>query len=393
MEMHGIEHDYCNACVKAVIAAYRSVMEVPAQLALNKTDYGKGDTLGLDAIPEIIISESIKDYDANAILITEEITEADRKRWPNVSDPVLQPLMLFSDPTDRSKFLKKFFEKISKNDPTAKIGKLMAKTDCVKVWESMFEKSESPATITGATIAITCVRKGAIIFSVILNYITETIFVASPIGVFHMKLPKPFGSKIKIIDLDHVLKNGKILSFPSAKETCKSSDDFMNYVTFLGKKGYEENFANSMIFVDNPREFLHHTEPGGPARILYLSELQKDNKPIGFIMANGEKIGEWIHWLAFVKFATKKKGGPALRVFEIAVKRPMTKAGILMSTTTPYSIFREKGSSTFLDISRLRNFDQPNKFRSMLVITPFDNASIVHIMMQHAYREIKPSIS
>ncbi len=392
MKMHGIERDYCNEATIAVIAANRAVLESPAKLALERTEnYGKGDTIGLDATPEIVISERLKSYDPNAIIITEEISEDDRARWPIISDPVLQPLMLFSDPTDRSKFLRLFIEKISKGHPTVKVGELMATRNCIRIWQTMFETPESPATITGATISITCLRKGVIIFSVILNYITQTIFIACPSGVYYMKLPKYNDKSVRLINLDYVLKHGQILNFPAASETCIEPDDYKRFVTFLGKEGYEENFNNSMIFVENPRDFLHHTEPGGPARILYLSDLQRGHGPIGFIMANGEKIGEWIHWLAFVKFAQKPSGGPALRVFEVAVKRPMTKAGILMSTTRPYSIFSNAGDSTFLNISPLRNFAQPNLFRSMLVVTPNDNETITGIMRQRGYREIRPA--
>lgn len=392
MQMHGIEHDYCTEVVKVVIAANKALLESPAKLALEKSDnYGKGDTIGLDATPEIVIFERLKNYDPNSILITEEISKDDRARWPIISDPILQPLMLFSDPTDRSKYLRKFIERISKRNLTESVGKLMEKRNCIRTWQSMFDAPESPATITGATVSVTCLRKGAIIFSVILNYITQTIFVACPSGVYHMKLPKYNDRSLKQVDLDYILENGEILQFLSASETCTNPEDYKRFVTFLGKEGYEENFNNSMIFVENPHDFLHHTEPGGPARILYLSELQRNYGPIGFIMANGEKIGEWIHWLAFVKFAQRRTGGPALRVFEVAVKRPMNKAGILMSTTRPYSIFSDDDGKTFLNVSPLRNFEQPNKFRSMLVVTPYDNETITGIMRHRGYREIRPA--
>ena len=146
-----------------------------------------------------------------------------------------------------------------------------------------------------------------------------------------------------------------------------------------------------MIFVKNPDDFLHHTEPGGPARALYLSELQNGHSPVGFILANGEKIGEWIHWLAFAKYARNHEGGKALKVFEISIERPWTKDGILMSTSRPYSIFRGRDKDAYFDISQLRNFLTPSKFRSMIVVTPYDNDWIIFKMQQHNYREVSSS--
>lgn len=381
-QMQGIEGAYCDVCIGAAIAAWQNLMESPVTEAINKVKRGKGDTLGLDAIPEIIMSGRVAEFDSHALFITEEVGKTAKSRWPTDSDPAKQPLMFFVDPTDRSKQLKRFFEKISTNRPTAKIGRLMAENDCIGDWEKMFEV---PAPITGATTAITCIRKGSIIFSVILNYITQTIYVATPIDVCLLKLPAYTDSTLEKIDLAYIVKHGHPLVFLSAKSVCNEFDDYKRFVTFLGKTGYAENFADSMIFVENPSSYLHHTEPGGPARILYLSELQKGHGPIGFILANGEKITEWIHWLSFAKFA---KGGRALRVFEISIDRPWTKDGILMSTSPPYSIFVSECPQGFLDISRLRNFVNPSRFRSMLVVTPSDNERIICIMREHEYREV-----
>ncbi|MBI2636864.1 MAG: hypothetical protein HYW81_01585, partial [Parcubacteria group bacterium] len=75
-------------------------MEATATEALRKVDYGKGEalgkTLGLDAIPEITIAGRLTAFDQHAILITEELDEQARRRWPTDSDPVRQPLMFFS---------------------------------------------------------------------------------------------------------------------------------------------------------------------------------------------------------------------------------------------------------------------------------------------------------
>jgi hypothetical protein len=383
--MQGIEKAYCDVCVKAVIAANRTLMETSATEALNRDRYGKVDTLGFDAIPEILIQKRIQEFDSHALLVTEELSEVTKLRWPTDSNPVKQPLMFFSDPMDRSRMLKKFIESISADKPYEKIGALFAAIDVQKKWEEMFEP---PASITGATISITCVRKGEIVFSVILNCITNTILVACPLGVYHLSLPQYTNADLESVNLDQIVEKGKRLKFPPAKDGCRNSDDYKRFVTFLGKSGYLENLQDCMIFIDNPENFLHHREPGGPARILYLSEFQSGYGPIGFIMANGEKIGEWMPWLGFVKFANNQDGNRKLLIFEIFINRPYIKDDILMSTSPAYSLFQSEEEHFILDISRLRNFAFPSMFRSMLVVTAADNERIIHIMRQHGYREI-----
>jgi hypothetical protein len=385
--MQGIEIAFCNVGIGAVIGAWQSIMESTAYEALEPVPYGKNDTIGLDARPEIIITSRLKQFDRHSLVITEELYSEDKKRWPSFPDKILQPIMFFSDPTDRSKFLKKFIELISKDDKFAKIGDLQKKYNFEEMWEKEFK--EAPVSITGPTSSITCVRKGSIIFSVILNYITETIFVACSLGVYYLKLPDHKNKKLKTIDLSYIIDHGKELTFLCTEKVCATDDEAKKFVTFLGKEGYRENFKDSMIFVDEPEKYLHHSEPGGPARILYLSELQKSHGPIGFVLANGEKIGEWISWLPFVKFAKNTLGAQALKVFEVYIERPWFKDGVLMTTSPSYSIFNKSDDNEpFLDISRLKNYDSPNKFRSMLAVVPKDNERLNYIMTQHQYRNV-----
>jgi len=392
--MQGIERAYCDVCINALMGAWCELMEATGTEVLRKVRYGKGDTLGFDAITEITIKGRLEQFDQHAILITEELDEQAHRRWPTDSDPVKQPLMFFCDPTDRSIQLKKFFEDISKNSPTDKVGNLMAHCEPRKKWEEMFE---APVVITGATGAITCVRKGKIVFSVILNYIDQTIYVATDIGVFWYQLKDFSDPSNEKINLAEICKGGKNLSFPGIRQVGYSPDDCKRFVTFLGKEGYRENFRDSMIFTEDSGNFLHHSEPPGPPRVFYLSELQKEHGPVGFIISNGEKIGEWMHWLSFAKYSRNEDGDHALRAYEISLERPWTKNGMLMSTSRPYSLFcnTEEGmyfEGMYLDISRLRNFERPSQFRCMMVIVPYDNERIIHVLHQHQYREITNSL-
>jgi len=209
---------------------------------LRKVRYGKGDTLGLDAIPELTIASRLKQFDKHSILITEELDDQAHRRWPKDSDSAKQPLMFFCDPTDRSIQLEKFFQRISKKNSIAKVSELMSDCDPKKLWEEMFE---APVTITGPTAAITCVRKGEIIFSVILNYITSIIYVATDIGVYWYELENLSGAQKEKVTLVEIFKNGKKLCFPGIDELDYSLDDCKQFVTFLGKTGYPLSLRTS----------------------------------------------------------------------------------------------------------------------------------------------------
>jgi len=301
--------------------------------------------------------------------------------------------MFFSDPVDRSSFFEKFLLRISNNDRTKKVGQLINRKDALKTWKEIDKIDnmiDGPAMISGPTISVTCLSKGAIIFSVILNIVTQTVFLASPVGVFSLRLPNYSDDRIlEKINLEFIMKHGKEIIFKASKKTCKKPDDMKRFVTFLGKKGYKENFEDSMIFLNEPYKHLHYNKPGGPSRVLYLSEFQAGYGPIGFIMYNGEKITEWIHSLAFVKYAKNNEGEPALKIFEITTEQPLTKDSILMAPPAPYSVFRhKKGDDKYLNISRLRDFDKPSHFRSMLVVVPYDNEKIISIMRQNEYHEV-----
>jgi hypothetical protein len=383
--MQGIERTYCDVCINALIGAWRELMEASGVETLRKVRYGKGDTLGLDAITEITIKGRLEQFDRHAMLITEELDDQMLRRWPSDSDPIKQPLMFFCDPTDRSSPLKKFFERLSKDDPTNKIGTLMEAQNSGKLWEEMFEP---PVTITGPTTSITCVRKGEVVFSVILNFISATIFVANDIGVYQYRLKDFRDPANEEVNLAKIFREGNNLHFPDIRDLHYTPDDCKRFVTFLGKEGYRENFNDSKLFVEGADKFLYHSQPPGPPRALYLSELQQAHGPVGFIMANGEKIGEWMHWLSFVKYARNGNGGRALRAFEIELERPWTKNGMLMSTSRPYSLFSNCNGKTYLDISQLRNFERPSQFRCMMVVLPYNNEHIIHVLEQHQYREI-----
>ena len=279
----------------------------------------------MDAGPEITICEELGRYDAGAVVVTEEIGSRGKQVSDTFrpNDPQTFRTVFICDPTDRSNQLKEFLNSFPRN---AKIGEILGDTESVKKWE---EKFDFPVSITGATSAISCVRRGVPIFAVIVNYITQELIVSCAAGNRILKLPN---ARPKVVDLEYVRLNGTRLTFHGI-DGVKSMRRFVTFLGDAGKAGYEENFAGSGLLGEHDmspegrQELLHYGKPGGPSRVLYLSSIQSDLKHVGFILANGEKIGEWIHWLPFVQFARSENDDsqPALILYEVFQDRPWTK--------------------------------------------------------------------
>ena len=420
--MQGIERDHCEFAIKSVIKAYNNFLHVAIWELLAKFKrphggYGKQDTIGLDSRPEIIYRRAIDRYDRDAIFVTEETDRDTRIKLPETSNPKMQPTAYLSDPTDRSSYLQKFLRKligesVSGNEPDEElrldqifspikaqvdihknltINELINQINATELWE---EFAEDPIIITGPTSAITCIMYGKAIFSIIVNYFTGDMFLACAKGLYRLNL-REYDGNIRDIGFKEVV-GGQPIQFRTIRSIQTPDEtilrnNFKRFVTFLGKSGYRKNFNDSKIFdIDTESEFLHHVEPGGPSRILYLSELQPETAPIGFIMANGEKISEWVHWLPFIKYARDSENEPVLKLYEIGIDHPWTKEGILMSTYPAYSLFKEEGEGkSYIDINKLKNYKTPSHFRSMLVVAPYDNEWISVGMEAYDYRELE----
>lgn len=385
--MSGKNDVYCDACIEALMLANLSLTQMRISDLLKRVPYGKSDTYAFDAVAEIQIKDCLARFDPDSVLITEELGQNFLDFWPNFSDIAFHPSVFFCDPTDRSSQLVKFLETMSKAHGSEKFGALIANGKTLGYWEEM---AECPASITGAVAAITCVRRGRIVFSVVLNYITQEIAVACSSGIVIVKLDGYDTLKHRRLTLAEVIKKGKPIEFnPIPADS--PWDNSKYFTAFLGsahKIGYAENIKDSDILSEEERvRFVRHREPGGPARILYLSSLQPAETPMGFILANGEKITEWIHWIPFVRFA-KHGDGKALRLFEIFQARPWTKDGILMATSPIYSVFHQFDGIVALDVNFLRRFPNPSRYRSTLIIAPFNNEWVNHLMQQLCYREI-----
>lgn len=394
--MYEIEAIHCDAAIRAVLRANIMLLDAtPAEALETRETYGKPDTLGLDVIPEISIAASLRDFDSRAVLVTEEAEPPDLKPFFSLTGDVQhQPTVYVSDPTDRSFQLEQF---LRRQDPTTRIGDIVASTEAINGWEEAFGK---PASITGAFSAVTCLRFGVPICSVLLNFITQQLFVACKIGVFMYDLPPCAELDLRSITLQLLSSKNRVLHFRRFGASPSDVRHMKNFVTFLDTELYKRNFKGSYILsdVDNSlSDYLLYTSPGGPSRPLYLSSIGPDDPPIGFILANGEKIIEWIHWLPFLRFG-RAQGAPqdqALALYEIAEERPLTRDGVLMSTSRPYSLFKQVdvspsgGELVVVNIDRFRDFLYPSRIRSTMVLAPLSNAWVSAVLEGQRHRRIE----
>lgn len=384
-EMEYIDRNRCTKVIQCVLEAYQNFKESTVAELLAPTAYGKGDTLAFDASPEIFLNRSLERFDSDSIFLTEEIGRTKVIRFSHSIED--QPLVLISDPVDRSAFLKTFLEEEVEQKQDTKFKEVIARSDCAERWEDRCKGGA--AMIGGPTLAITAIKKGSPLFSVILNYLTQDLFVASKAGKSHFSLNDISAREIGDITLERVISQGEPIKFRKKRQY--PFDDFKNYYTFLGKKKYEQHFKDAKIFSQDSlsSENLIYDEPGGPTRILYLSSLCSE--PVGFIVANGEKIIEWIHWLPYL--CLQEQGEVPLRVFLVYFDRPYMKKGFLMSPSPAYSIFRQSGKkgegSYLIDLNKLRDHDNPSLYRSMLVIAPVENPWVSPRMIESEYLEIE----
>lgn len=384
--MQGVERSHCNATIGIILSAAKDLWNATVEEALRPVHgYGKGDTLGMDAMPEIIIAKGLLDYDASCVVITEEVGWKGNAHFVRSDNPRSVPTIFISDPTDRSSQLKAFLQGII--DKSLPVHQVIGHGQCRTAWENELDFGK-PITITGSTSSITCVRRGVPIFTVTVNYLTRQLLVSCSAGNFILDLPSD--QVLPKVNLDYVQRHGRKIFF----RTISSARDMRRFVTFMGKSGYRENFLDSRLIEESQLDtMLAYSLPGGPTRPLYLSNLQPKSMPIGFVLANGEKIGEWIHWLPWVRFARNEhdQSEPALRLFEVFQDRPWTKEGILMATPPAYSIFKpakEKPSHMVIDVGQIPSFANPSHIRSTLIVAPADNAWANRVVNQYGYREI-----
>lgn len=380
--MFGIEAAYCNAMIKASVSANRALMETSVEEAIEASYVRhKGDTLGIDQVPENTVASELLNFDQYSVLITEERGEDANPLARQSALTVRGPRTFFvCDPCDRSSQFRTFLKENMKSAP--RVTDVLSKDDTKEKWN---KKYGNPCEISGANAAITCVRRGLPICSVLLNFLTQEIVVACSAGIYQASIAE-LGDTMPTLD---TIDRTQTISFPNMT---RSRNEY--FVTFMGKpeRGYPKNFAMTKLAQEgNLKERLYYDRPGGPTRILYLSMKQPSKEAVGFIVANGEKIGEWIHWLPFVRFANREddSGDRALHLFEVIQNESPLRDGYLMTPTEPYSVFKKTSKDrVIINVDRLGDFDNPSKYRATLLVTSATNEWAIRRAQQYGYRQL-----
>lgn len=386
----GIEHAYVQGMLNAALAARHAFYELRVHDATSKSTAAakniKVDTLNLDGVAETATVNELRRLDRDATILTEE-RGTDNNPFLVDGPTVVSGAKTFfcCDPFDRSKPAQEFLENCGLPGP--RVGDVARNPKTKELWEA---KYSGPMSITGPVTAITCVRRGLPIGTVIVNHFSQELVVACPAGIFIKSLPE---DPTTYVDLNEIIRNARRISFR------QPSRDRMKYIaTFIGKpeRGYPDNFAKCRLVEDNTElsSYIHYDNCGGPARVLYLSDLQPEEQAVGLIVANGEKISELLHWLSFLRCANHHQdaSAPALRLFEVTQQNSNFIDNMPMMPPIDYSIFTymdpKRRTVTRIDAEKLQALGNPSRYRGTLVLIPFDNDWALTQVEKFGYREI-----
>ncbi len=348
--MKGIDRDLLGMSLGALRKAYEELSYMKCDMAIGAVGSGKSDTYGLDWIPESIIRHEVDDYDANIVLVTEETGKMYR------GEQNMEPTqtVLVCDPTDKSIKLREFLMNRMSEDPNCssrEVHKILKEN--YNIWE----KEMGNPHISGASASITAIRDRRVMFNAMVNYVTGNAFVANSLGTKYGKIHDDF-AKFEDVRFSSETKKGK------------------KFAAFLGKEGYRENLQQCQLGLDENDCVDPWT--GGPLRIVYLSSLNNEGN-VSFIMSNGEKIGEWIGWLPWAKYArdTAQSDEHVLEVYRVFFENPRTKELVLVAPAPHYSIFVVEDGETRINLERMFQLDDPSHYRETLLIIPRHNMEAI----------------
>ncbi|MBI1928277.1 hypothetical protein HYR99_29035 [Candidatus Poribacteria bacterium] len=389
---------YAPVCLAALLGAHKelwrltvgqAIMEVNKATGLqddleNWAKKSKPGALILDLVPEKFIWETLKKNFKDAAIVSEESKWTDEERDCDQEASV----WFVCDPLDVSRDLEKFLKADAAN-LTKTVADVLYAPNARQLWNKLKRSDEKkrkniPTIVTGSTSALTCIRDGLPEFSITFNHITKEVVLASDKGI--VKCSALTSGKLKDLTIQEVLSAGKVDFLPlSSRVPAKEEREqaYKNFVAFTEGEDYQDNFAAARLC--RPNKTSHCKKPTGPPRPLYLSTLHS-TPVIGYIASNGEKIGEWIHWLPYVRFAKDQQKNPILKLYEIMHGQPCKheKTDVLMSPNANQSLFKEVSEVNpgryRLACERLvaRDsssplYNRPGLFRTTLVVAPRDN--------------------
>lgn len=374
--MNGLEQQYLRECIKALCRARADLLSLECCQAASRHAGRKADTLLLDEMPEeTIVTTLCRFYDPHLPLVTEERGTSVALRGSE------DEVVCFVDPMDRSSVLARTLP-----EGTAKVAEVFADKDWIARWQ---DENGGDVELSGPFGSITAVRHHEVLFNVMINYVSGNVYVACDAVVGRIGIDCVFASggrsvlrgTREILNLIEPIIFGDGLP-PAADQAQR----FITYCSGPERKKYESNLVASGIFRDLPigrirEQLLAYDEPGGPARVLCL---QAGNPfGIGFILSNGEKIGEWLGWLAYVRYSNCR-----LCAFEISFDSSWTRDQILMAPGPAYSVLGNRPTSGTalpqkkfqLNIPKLSFLDNPSRYRGTIIICSASNWETIRNM-------------
>jgi hypothetical protein len=373
--MTGLERQYLRECVKALVKARDALLGLDCERAIARMGdggYGKSDTLGLDAAPEAALIRSLcEEFDPHLPFVTEETGNEVHLRGTE------EEVVCFSDPMDRSKVLARFL-----SGRSGRLAEVFASSETIPEWE---ETCGGDISLTGPYGSVTATRHHHILFNVMINYLTGYIYIAcdTAMGSIHLAEAYEDEQRTRLKRTSEFLCSLRPVEFPVSGKW--HSGGGLRFVTYCKGQKYDDNLLASDVTQLKSLEEIRESrlvfdEPGGPARVLYLT-----GDGIGFILSNGEKVGEWIGWLAWVAHSSAR-----LRAYEITFDSSWTRDEILMAPGQAYTVLgdnviHDRGrrfKAVQLNLQKLRFLRNPSQYRSTLLVCPARNeevrATLIH---------------
>lgn len=337
--MSGIEVGYLAAAMSALDRARRILLQMTPEEAARRAE-GKHDSRLFDSACENAIAGELLAFDDRAAVLSEE-----RNRFHG--DWTAAETTYFIDPFDRSSV---FEEQLA-------LGK-----DHTTVRELVRDEAFDMRGAAAPFGSVTCVRGGQIAFNAMLDYASGEIFVACPAMVQR-------GPIDVCPDPEALAVDGRPIHFERERHgvTCAC---YLGEPEAKSRGQYEASF-HDMLGTAQPYPDAGLQRPGGPARVLFLSddsELTGGERP-AFVLSNGEKITEWLGWLAYARYSRQ------LTIFELTAQAFPFRDDVLLAPPPNYSVFDvdlddDGGPLAYrLDLRRLVSFPNPSVYRGGIAVT------------------------
>jgi transcriptional regulator with XRE-family HTH domain len=377
--MSGLDVEYLRAAMRALVRARENLLGTRLDMALRPAA-GKEDTIWFDRLVEETIIQELDRFDKDSAIFTEErVCEESRRKLAG-------KLCYFIDPFDRSRH---FARELSGKK---RVGEARLIQDVTAAEDFGMRGVCAP------TGSITMVREGRVVFNAMMDYATGEFYVACAAMLQH-------GPSTDCGTPEALLAYGNEIPFdgPSDNEHCVC---YMGPDSDMTEEGdaaspkarvYKEAFA-ALGLGEHQIPLRGQREPGGPARLLYLSSLNDDPNPPSFVLSNGEKIGEWLGWLAYAIY------GVGFVAFELSASNNAFRDGFLLAPPENYSIFRlprggeyrRRGDPDWeapisIDFARLAMFNNPSFYRGAIAITRSRAKVGVQLSGQPNARKLHPN--